>query len=77
MKRIKILCATATLCLGLLASPSRLPAEEYCTDVGGCGYQQCRSCPVLAPAVALAVATLAAIIAVALQTNNSPHSHSH
>ena len=68
-----------------------LPAECYCpdtcytnpccdevfsTDVGGCGYQACRRCPVLAPAVALAVVALTGIIAVALQTDHS-HNHAH
>lgn len=48
--------------------------EIYSTDVGGCGYQACRRCPVLAPAVALAVVALTGIIAVALQTD---HCHIH
>lgn len=68
-------------------SVPRLSAETYCpvtceevysTDIGGCGYQVCRRCPVLAPAVALAAVALAGIIAVALQTDHGHvHSHSH
>lgn len=50
--------------------------EVYSTDVGGCGYQACRKCPVLAPAVMLAVVALTGIIAVALQTDHCHH-HSH
>lgn len=50
--------------------------EVYSTDVGGCGYQATRRCPVLAPAVALAVIALTGIIAVALQTDHCHH-HSH
>lgn len=50
--------------------------DVYSTDVGGCGYQTCRRCPILAPAVALAVVALTGIIAIALQTDHG-HLHAH
>lgn len=75
MKRLTTFVALTAICGGLLAPSARLDAYTFSTDVGGCGYQECRSCVVLAPAVALAAVALAAIIAVALQTNNNNHSH--
>lgn len=45
------------------------------TYVGGCGYQQCRQAPALAPAIALGAIAIAAIVAVAVQ--NSKHGHCH
>lgn len=74
MKKLILMSLCLTLATALHAP--RLEAEEYSTDLGGCGYQECRSCPVLAPAVAIALVTLAAIIAVALQTHNG-HGHGH
>src|SRR5690349_7355676 len=91
--RAKVLKALKTCAIVWIASSQlswslpRLSAETYCpvtceevysTDIGGCGYQACRRCPVLAPAVALAAVALAGIIAVALQTDHGHvHSHSH
>lgn len=65
-----------TLSVALLnSSIGSIHATEYCYDLAGCGYQECRSAPCLTPAIALAALALAAIIAVAVQ--NSHHDHSH
>lgn len=66
------LCLTIFL---LLTPAARLSAYTYSTDVGGCGYQECRSCPTLAPSIALAAAALAGIIAAAIQTSDGGHHH--
>lgn len=52
-------------------------AGEYYDNCGGCGYQECRRAPCIAPCVALGAIALAAIIAVAVQNSSCNHSHSH
>lgn len=52
-------------------------AAEYSSDIGGCGYAECRQCPSLAPAIALGTIALVAIIAVAIQNQDHGHGHSH
>lgn len=61
------------------SSTPRLDGLTYCTDAGGCGYQECRTVPCLSPVIALSAIALAAIIAVALQKSkgSSDHAHSH
>lgn len=54
-------------------NPYRTP--EYSTDTGGCGYQQCRNCPVLAPAIGLAAVALAVILAVGIRNTHESHAH--
>lgn len=53
-----------------------LQAADYVYDAGGCGYQQCRKAPCIAPAIALGTIALVAIIAVAIQ-NQGDNSHGH
>lgn len=76
MKLARKLIASAAL-LTMLGTPvSHLSADDYCVDMGGCGYEDCcRSCS-LAPAIALGTIAIVAIVAVAVQ-NTSGHSHCH
>lgn len=45
----------------------------YCTDTGGCGYRQCRSCPYLAPTIALALVAIGLIVAVGVAHSHTSH----
>lgn len=76
MKLVKKLVASAALLTMLSAPTSNIFADDYCVDMGGCGYEDCcRSCS-LAPAIALGTIAVVAIVAVAVQ-NTSGHSHCH
>lgn len=57
-----LLCSTAS-------------ANECYDTCGGCGYEECRRAPCIAPCVALGAIALAAIIAVAIQNSSCDHSH--
>lgn len=58
------------------AQTHSLHADETVYE-GGCGYQRCRECPSLTPAIALGAVALVAIIAVAVQNSNNKHGHCH
>lgn len=75
MKHLKKLIALGTL----MAMVSGTVNADYCqTDTGGCGYEECRSAPCIAPCCALGILALVAIIAVIIQNNGSSgHAHSH
>lgn len=64
------------LALSLLISPPLLRGADY-TYTGGRGYCEYRTCPNIAPAIALGIVALAAIIAVALQNTQCTHGHCH
>lgn len=75
MKRFlkKLVAATALTAMIVSSSAS---ADEVCYDTcGGCGYEECRRAPCIAPCVALGAIALAAIIAVAIQNSSCNHSH--
>ena len=57
-------------------APTSSPAKEYCTDTGGCAYEDTYSACCIAPAVIFALALLAAIIAVGVH-NRHKSSHAH
>jgi hypothetical protein len=76
MKMFKKLVVLATLVALVGTSAHNLSAQEYRTDCGGYGYEQCCRAPSLAPAIALGTIALVAIIAVAVQ-NSHHHSHGH
>ena len=57
-------------------SPSRLAAQEYCADIGGGGYEDCRRAPCITPAIALGAVAIIAFAAVAIQ-NSSSSGHCH
>jgi len=70
------LIGTLIACAMLFSSAASLEAEDY-TYCGGRGYTEYRTCPNLAPGIALGVIALAAIIAVAVQNTNNEHGHCH
>ena len=70
-KMVSLAIATAVFC----SNPSPLEAQACYT--GGCGYQECRTCPSMTPAIALGAVALVAIIAVAVQNTNTKHGHCH
>lgn len=76
MKFFKKFVALATFVAMIATSAHNLSAQEYMTDTGGCGYQECCRVPSLAPAIALGTIALIAVIAVAVQ-NSSHHHHGH
>jgi hypothetical protein len=80
MKTLKKIVASATL-MAMFASTAALSAQDevmYADNVGGCGYNEGRTCSQLAPAIALATIGVVAIIAVAVQNrSHSGHGHSH
>lgn len=76
MKLVKKLFISLSLLTMLNTSLCSLSAEEYCADNGGCGYTDCCRTSSLAPAIALGVIAVAAIVAVAVQ-NTSGHAHCH
>ncbi len=76
MKALKKFVALATFAAMFATSAHSLSAQEYYTDTGGCGYQECRRVPSLAPAIALGTIAVIAIVAVAVQ-NSSHHHHGH
>lgn len=71
-KMIAMLTVIALLCP--FANQGYAANASYC---GGNCYQECRTAPCIAPAVALGVIALAAIIAVAVQKSNNEHGHCH
>lgn len=73
MKGLKKLVALATA-VALLSSAGNVGAQTA-TYAGGNGYQEYRSTPSLAPAIALGAIAIIAIIAVAVQNSNNNHSH--
>jgi len=79
MKIVKKLVATAVLAAMALATAGPAPAEAAtCYETtGGCGYEECRRAPSIAPCVALGVIAIAAIVAVAIQSSANSHSHAH
>ena len=79
MKKFKKMIALATL-MAVMASGASSPVEaqeEYRSDMGGYGYEESRTSPSLAPAIALGTIALVAIIAVAVQNSHGGHGHGH
>lgn len=72
MKKI-IAMFTALALLSPIAND--LHAANTYSYTGGNCYQECRTAPCLAPAIALGAIALAAIIAVAVQKSNNDHGH--
>lgn len=76
MKSFKKMIALGVMCVFVASSfgNTQLNAAQYCADVAGCGYEECRSSPCLTPAIALGAIALVAIIAVAVQNSGKGHS---
>lgn len=75
MKAFKNLVALTLATALFTSNTSSLEAQACYT--GGCGYQECRTCPSMTPAIALGAIALVAIIAVAVQNTNVKHGHCH
>ena len=75
MKILNKIAATSLLIT--MISTSCLHSAEYCTEVAGCGYEECKSAPCLTPAIALGAIALVAIVAVAIQNSDKGHCHGH
>lgn len=69
-KSITLLTCSAMLCM------SSSDAIEYCTDTGGCAYEDAYQSCCIAPAIAFALIAIAGIIAVGVH-NRSGCSHAH
>ena len=63
MNVFKKMVVLATLVAMIGASAPNLVAEEEVCDAGGCGYEQSRRIPSLAPAIALGTIAIVAIVA--------------
>lgn len=79
MRFINKIIALAMLTTVLNSSGNNVEGVEYCSYIGGCGYEECCAAPCLTPAIALATVTLAGIIVLALQKSHGrvEHDHSH
>ncbi len=73
MKTYKKLIALATA-VAMLGSTVNAQDSTY---TGGNGYQEYRTAPSLAPAIALGAIAIVAIVAVAVQNGSNHHSHCH
>lgn len=77
MKAFKKFIALGTA-VALLGSPlAHAQQDADSTYTYGNGYQEYRTAPNLAPAIALGAIALVAIIAVAVQNGNNDHNHCH
>lgn len=73
---LKKVIATSALAAMVVSSSASADEQEGCYDpCGGCGYEECRRAPCIAPCIALGAIALAAIIAVAIQNSSCHHSH--
>lgn len=72
----KRLMTTATVVMMFLGGVQSAHAQRFCTDTGGCGYEEARQTSCTAPTVALGLVAIGAIIAVGVH-NRSHSSHSH
>lgn len=83
MKTFRIFLTLFAITALLIPSvTNKLEAVCYVTDTGGCGYDECRLCTNLAPAIALSTVAIVAIIAIAVQnshdsSSSSSHFHAH
>lgn len=69
-KTIVLLTCSSMLCM------HSSEGIEYCTDTGGCAYEDAYQSCCIAPAIAFALVAIAGIIAVGVH-NRSSSSHSH
>lgn len=74
MKTFKKMIALAAL-VAMVGSTAGLSAQE---PIGGYGYNESRTAPSLAPAIALGTIAIVAIVAVAVQNrSHGGHGHGH
>ncbi|MBA3239577.1 MAG: hypothetical protein H0T62_14720 [Parachlamydiaceae bacterium] len=80
LKKIVLLLTLAVMASGSVSND--LVAQDYVTDVGGCGYQESYDTPSLTPYIALGTVVIIAIVVLAVRhhhhhNNNNNHSHCH
>lgn len=78
LKKIVLLLTLAVMASGSFSND--LAAQDYTTDVGGCGYQDSYSSPSLTPYIALGTVVIIAIVVLAVRHHhhhNNNHSHCH
>ena len=76
MTYLKRWIALLTLSAMITTVSPEANAREYCTDTGGCAYEDAYQSCCMAPAIALALIAIAGIIAVGVH-NRSHSSHDH
>ncbi len=76
MKRIKKWMVLTTLLAMVSTSGQGAFAREYYTDAGGCAYEEAYQSCCYAPAIAFAIAAIAAVIAVGVH-NRGKNGHAH
>lgn len=76
MKKLRKLIAIVALTAMTGVPSQNADGEEYCTSAGGCAYEDAYQSCCLAPAIGLAIAGIAIIIAVGVHNRNkSSHAH--
>jgi len=76
MKKIKKWVAILTFSTMITTNIQDVNAQEYYTDTGGCAYESAYESCCIAPAIALALVAIAAIVAVGVH-NKGHSSHGH
>ncbi|MEX1012517.1 MAG: hypothetical protein WDZ27_02370 [Waddliaceae bacterium] len=66
-----------TSCVDSVGLDGWCDRQEYCTDIGGCGYRDSYASCCITPAVAFGAVALGVIIAVAFHNNKGAHDHVH
>lgn len=77
MTYLKRWIALLTLSVMVTTASPEANAKEYCTDTGGCAYEDAYQSCYVAPTIAFALIAIAAIIAVGVHNrSHSAHAHS-
>jgi hypothetical protein len=77
MKVWKKLISLITAITIVTTSITNLEAREYCTDAGGCAYEEAVQSCCMVPALTFAIVAIAGIIAVGVQNRGGGHGHGH
>lgn len=75
LRKYVLLLIMAAMACGSFSND--LAAQDYVTEVGGCGYQDSYSSPSLTPYIALATVVIIAIVAVAVRHTHHHHNNNH
>lgn len=74
MKNLKKIATAATLLVMALTSTNGIQAQEYVSELAGCGYEESYCCPSMTPYIILG--TIAVVAIIVLAVSNSHHKHS-
>lgn len=78
MTSLKRWVTLIVLSVMITTASNNVNAREYCTDTGGCAYEDAYQSCCIAPAIAFALVAIAAIIAVGVHNrSHSSHDHAH